>query len=214
MASSDKSKRLIVEGEQDKRVIPYLMEANGIPWKKGNEPVDIKPYGGDGFIDPYRISARLKETGLTHLGLMLDADDDASDRWQSIRNACLQSIPNIPEQIPETGLIINIKDEKKFGVWIMPDNQMKGMLETFLAYMIPGENEPLWQYTHEVVVEAKVRGAKFINSHIDKAYIYSWLAWQNPPGRQLHNAIEEKILDPQHPKAQVFINWFKTLYDL
>ena len=222
MASSDKSKhlmitkRLIVEGEQDKRVIPYLIEANGITWKKGKEPVDIQPHGGDGFINPYMISTRLKETGLTHLGLILDADEDAAERWQSIRNACsqIESIPPLPEQIPETGLIIKTLDDKKFGVWIMPDNQLKGMLETFLAYMIPSESEPLWQYAQEVVTEAKTKGAKFIDEHIDKAHIYSWLAWQNPPGRQLHNAIQEKILDPQHPKAQVFVKWFKDLYDL
>jgi hypothetical protein len=44
------------------------------------------------------------------------------------------------------------------------------------------------------VTEAKTKGAKFIDEHIDKAYIYSWLAWQKPPGRQLHNAIQEEIL--------------------
>ena len=54
----------------------------------------------------------------------------------------------------------------------------------------------------------------FKDTHIDKANIYTWLAWQNPPGRQIHQAIMERILNPQHPKAQVFITWFKNLYDL
>jgi hypothetical protein len=222
MTNNDKSrvlifnKKLIVEGEQDKRVIPELMEANGITWKKGKEPVDIQPHGGDGFINPYMISTRLKETGLTHLGLILDADEDAAERWQSIRNACsqIESIPPLPEQIPETGLIIKTLDDKKFGIWMMPDNQNRGMLETFLAYMIKDESEPLWQYTQEVVIEAKNRGAKFIDEHIDKARIHSWLAWQNPPGTQLHDAVKFKILDPEHPKAQAFVKWFKDLYDL
>ncbi len=217
MVSSDKSKQLIVEGHQDKRVIPYLIEANGIPWPKDGEPVEITAYGGDGFIDRYRISARLKEKRLTHLGLMVDADEDSSARWRSIRDACLPSIPEIPEQIPETGLIFNTKDGKKFGVWIIPDNQTRGMLETFLAYMVPDGNEPLWQYAQEVVIEAKKRGISdelFIDSHFDKARIYSWLAWQKPPGRQLHQAVQETILDPQHPNAQIFVDWFKNLYDL
>ena len=213
MTSNYNTKQLIVEGEQDKRVIPYLMEANGIPWEKDKLPVDIESFGSDGFINRYRISARLKKAGLTHLGLIVDADDDADVRWRSVRNACLPSIPDIPEQIPETGLILTTNGIK-FGVWIMPDNLMRGMLETFLAYMIRDESEPLWQYAQEVVTEAKNRGALFIDSHIDKAYIYTWLAWHNPPGRQLHNAIKEKILNPQHPKAQTFVSWFKTLYDL
>ncbi|MHC5728250.1 MAG: DUF3226 domain-containing protein [Nostoc sp.] len=214
MTSSYRTKKLIVEGEQDKRVIPYLMEANGIIWEKDKHPVDIENYGGDGFINPYRISARLKRAGLTHLGLMVDADDDPDIRWRSIRNACLPSIPDIPEQISETGLVHVTNNGIKFGIWIMPDNLMRGMLETFLAYMIRDESEPLWLYAQEVVAEAKNRGALFIDSHIDKAYIYTWLAWQEPPGRQLHKAIEEEILNPRHPKAQTFVTWFKTLYDL
>lgn len=213
-SKEDKStKRLIVEGEQDKRVIPELIEANGIPWKKGNEPVYIKPRGSNDF-NSYWISAQLKEAGLTHLGLILDADDNSSTSWQRIRDACLPSIPDIPQEIPETGLIHITNTGIKFGIWIMPDNRIKGMLETFLAYMISDESQPLWKYAQEVVGESKNRGAEFIDYHHDKAYIYTWLAWQNPPGRQLHNAIQEKILNPQHPKAQVFITWFKDLYDL
>ena len=214
------NKRLIVEGEQDKRVIPELMEANGVPWPRGQEPVNIQAYGSDEFIDNNKISTRLKERGLTHLGLIIDADNNPENRWQSIRNACLkvenlkESMHNFPEIMPETGLIINMINNQKFGIWMMPDNQTRGMLETFLSYMIKDESEPLWQYAQEVVTEAKTKGARFIDEHIDKAHIYSWLAWQNPPGRQLHNAIQEKILDPQHPKAQVFVKWFKDLYDL
>ncbi|MEB3219122.1 MAG: DUF3226 domain-containing protein [Nostocales cyanobacterium 94392] len=32
--------------------------------------------------------------------------------------------------------------------------------------------------------------------------------------RQLHQAIKERILNPKHPKAEIFFNWFKALYDL
>ncbi|MEH1784090.1 MAG: DUF3226 domain-containing protein [Nostoc sp.] len=46
------------------------------------------------------------------------------------------------------------------------------------------------------------------------AKIYTWLAWQEEPGRQLHQAIKYGILNPEHPKAQTFVTWFKTLYEL
>jgi len=123
-------------------------------------------------------------------------------------------MPDFPEELPVTGLIHTTQEGIKFGVWIMPDNQTRGMLENFLAYMIRDESELIWQYAKEVAGEAKSRGASFIDLHLSKAYIYTWLAWQDPPGRQLHNAIMEKILNPQHPKAQAFVNWFKSLYDL
>lgn len=216
MANKYIAKKLIVEGEQDKRVIPYLIEANGIPWSNTQEKfiVHIEPYGSDQFIDADIISTELKASGLTHLGFIVDADDNLPARWQSVRNACCKSIHDIPTDLPETGLIHKTQAGIQFGVWIMPDNHQRGMLETFLAYMIPNESEPLWQYAQEVVAEAKNRGSSFIDAHLDKAYIYTWLAWQNPPGRQLHNAIMETILNPQHPQAQTFVNWFKTLYDL
>ena len=91
---------------------------------------------------------------------------------------------------------------------------MRGMLETFLTYMIPEDGATLWQFAQAVTSEAKGKGAVFTELHLDKANIYTWLAWQNPPGRQLHQAIMERILHPNHPNAQRFVTWFKTLYGL
>ncbi|MCF3605190.1 hypothetical protein L2E81_24960 [Planktothrix agardhii 1033] len=216
MVSKYIPKKLIVEGEQDKRVIPELMEKNGIKWgeKKETAVVYIEPYGGDKFIDIDFISTELKASGLTALGLIVDADDDLNARWASVRNACLKSIPDIPLQLPKSGLIHSTSAGIKFGVWIMPDNETTGMLETFLAYLVPDESELLWNYAQEVTQLAKNKDAKFIPSHFDKACIYTWLAWQDEPGQQLHNAVMQKILDPTHVKAQPFVNWFKSLYDL
>lgn len=82
MASGYKAKKLILEGDQDKRVIPHLIEANGIPWgeTKQKAVVYIESYGSDQFIDADVISTELKASGLTALGLMVDADDDPSGR--------------------------------------------------------------------------------------------------------------------------------------
>ena len=96
----------------------------------------------------------------------------------------------------------------------MPDNKTEGMLETFLAYLIKDENETLWQYSQQVVYETKSQGANYKPTHTDKAKIHTWLAWQDEPGNQLHIAVKKKILDPQHPKAETFVDWFKALYSL
>ncbi|MEH2355175.1 DUF3226 domain-containing protein [Nostoc sp.] len=216
MAKGYVAKKLLVEGQDDLRVIPELIEKNGIRWgdKKKEAIVLIEDCGGYENIDANLISTELRASGLTHLGVIIDADEDLSVCWISIRNACLPSIPDIPEEISETGLIHVTNNGIKFGIWIMPDNQTRGMLETFLAYMIKDEAETIWQYAQEVAQEAKNKGASFKDSYLDKAKIYSWLAWQEEPGRQLHQAIKYKILNPQHPKAQTFLIWFKTLYDL
>lgn len=216
MTSKYTPKKLIVEGYQDSRVIPELIEANGITWEEasGTPIVYIKSHGSDQFIDETIISTELKASGLTALGLIIDADSDLNARWASIKNACSKSITNLPKEIPESGLIRETAAGVKFGVWIMPDNKAQGMLETFLTYLIPDKSESIWQYAQESAQEAKNKGAAFKDAHYDKAYIYTWLAWQDPPGRQLHNAVIERILDPTHPKAQTFVRWFRQLYDL
>ena len=207
---------LLVEGKQDRFVIPELIEANGVSWGTRKNPVVfIRDYDGyQKLVDPDVISTELQASGLSALGIMIDADDNPTGRWQSIRSASLKSIPDIPEVLPEDGLIHTTPTGIKFGIWIMPDNNMRGMLETFLTYMIPTDREALWQFAQAATNEAKGKGALFTNPHIDKANIYTWLAWQNPPGRQLHQAIMERMLNPNHPNAQKFVTWFKTLYDL
>jgi hypothetical protein len=207
---------LLVEGKQDVRVIPELMENNGINWgTKKNPIVYIRDYDGyDNLINPDVISTELQASGLSALGIMIDADDNPSRRWQSIRNACLNSIPDLPNDLSIEGLIHTAPNGVKFGIWVMPDNQMRGMLETFLTYIIPDEKQSLWEFAQEVTREAKNKKAPFKNTHLDKANIYTWLAWQNEPGRQLHEAIKERILNPNHPNAQQFVSWFKNLYNL
>ena len=183
MTTNWHGKRLLVEGDEDKRVIPELIEANGIPWgeTKKEAIVEIESYNGiENMLDPNQIETQLDTSGLTALGLIVDADENPISRWQQVRNVCLPSISNLPENLPEEGLIHQINSDVKFGVWMMPDNKMSGMLETFLGYMIPSGGDRLWDYAADVIIEAKKRRATFKENHIDKAKIYSWLSWQNP----------------------------------
>ena len=211
-------KVLLVEGKNEIFVIAELIEKNGVVWKINDKQtvVHIKGNKGDReLVDADKITTALQSSGLSILGIIIDADDNLLGRWKSIRNASRQSIPDIPEDLPENGLIHTTSEGIKFGIWIMPDNKTEGMLETFLAYLISPEEEELWQLAQTATQEARNRDAPFKKTHRDKANIYTWLAWQDPPGLQLHQAVMKKrILNPTHPNAQKFVNWFKTLYDL
>lgn len=50
--------------------------------------------------------------------------------------------------------------------------------------------------------------------HADKAEMHTWLAWQDPPGLQLHEAVLNQLLDVQAPLAQAFVGWMRRLYEL
>lgn len=145
----DHPRKLLVEGENDKSVIPYLLEANGVAWPKPpNHPVDIESYGGvDKVLEPGVIEAEIRVSGLEALGVVVDANGDAASRWNR-------------------------------------------------------------------VAEAKRNGAPFRNVHERKAELHTWLAWQDPPGLRLHEAVEHAVLSPARAESQPFVNWFKSLFDL
>lgn len=209
--------RLLVEGEEDKRVIPQLIEANGIPWGERNQKhiVEIKAARGiEKLLEPGRISTELVDETLRRLGILLDADDDPRNCWQRVRKECLEAFPGFPASPQPEGTIVQDAEGKKLGVWIMPDNQSRGMLETFLAYLVPDKFGALWAYAQEVLVEARNRAADYSDAHRDKAAIHTWLAWQDPPGCQLHHAVLQRVLDPRSPLARPFIDWFRRLYEL
>ncbi len=69
--------KLLVEGAEDKRVIPYLIEANGIPWEdKNKQPfVDIQSCDGiENLLNKSVISTELKgkDSGPTEKPINLD----------------------------------------------------------------------------------------------------------------------------------------------
>jgi hypothetical protein len=210
-------KLLLVESEQEVQVLPFLLKENGVEWSRTGKqaPVWIEPQEGySNILKEKVIATELQNSGLQALGILIDADQDVQSRWRELRLACLPSIPDLPEDIAQTGLVHVTAEGIRFGIWIMPDNRSSGMLETFLSYLIPESGENLWLYAQEVVTEAKKRGATFIDNHRDKANIYTWLAWQKPPGQKFRDAITEKIFAPTNPRSQTFVTWFKSLYEL
>lgn len=215
-------KVLLVEGDQDKRVIPELIETNRIPWVIEGQPiVQIRAAGGyEALRDPDTIAAELTASGLEALGIIVDADEAPQQRWQSVRDALEQGIPDLieplPMELPETGLIHRTKLGIRFGVWMMPDNRREGMLETFLANLLPDDSTNLWEFAQTAARSAQTNHqAPYTAVQTDKAQIYTWLAWQNPPDCQLHQALnKQRIFQPSHPHAQRFVQWFKDLYCL
>jgi hypothetical protein len=160
------------------------------------------------------IETHLKASGLTALGVMIDADESAASRWTAIRARIIDRYPEAPEDLPARGAVLHREGSPSFGAWIMPDNSNRGMLETFLLHLRPEDNSPLLEFGERTVMDAQSLGAPFKPLHIDKAKIHTWLAWQDPPGRQLHNAIMEKMLERQSPEFQQFISWFRDVYGL
>ena len=220
---------LLVEGQEDARVIPELIEsASGLPWGQDETSwmATIKvalgkdrgrprePGGNKKLLERGYIATEYKTARLQALGVILDADEDPAGRWQALCNCDLPFAAELPEEPPKDGLVLQPKaGGPRFGAWLMPDNRALGMLETFLLTLRPDGPDPaLWQWADEVVKQAQTNGAPFRPTHHDKARVHTFLAWQDPPGRQLHQAIQQRFLDPRSAAAAPFVDWFRRLF--
>lgn len=220
MAVITPKKVLLVEGNTEKRLIPELMEQRGVTWEPEAKKyaVEIVPAGGP-VTAPGLIHTRLKESGVARFGVVFDADEMngvEQDRWAAFTQQCSGIGIELPLTAPATGFLSILPSGIRFGAWMMPDNRPPGMLETFLFNLVKTEESagPVLQHAQDSVTKAKALGACFKSVHRDKALIHTWLAWQDQPGAQLHEAIKFKILDATSPRADAFVQWFRNLFEV
>jgi hypothetical protein len=206
---------LLVEGKDDLRTVPELVEKGGVLWGPPKAEI-VRIHETDGYENmAAQFGSQLKNAGLLRIGVLVDANTDPAARWRSlcamVATECL-----LPPAPPAGGVVVpRTASGKRLGVWMMPDNASRGMMETFLLALRSADNAPLLAHAETTVDAAwQSHNAPFLEVHRDKALIHTWLAWQNPPGRQLHDAVKQKMLDPALPYAAPFIAWFKSLYEI
>jgi hypothetical protein len=209
--TNPKEKRLLVEGKDDLYTVVNLLKPH-IGWEENSPPVQITDCEGSTLLNDETIPLWLKASDTKILGIVLDAEGDCQGRWKRIRQLCAPYVPKIPENLPQEGLAIPSK-RGQFGVWIMPNNQHPGMLETFLKGLVPKRYNGLLSYAEIASKRAKARfGAPYGDTHYDKALMHTWLAWMEPPGRPFGTAFLARILDADADTAGLFLNWFRDLY--
>jgi hypothetical protein len=203
--------QLLVEGNTDKRVIEALYKEYQISEKLFTFAFPQKG-GVENLIKI--IPTKLKEENLETLGIVVDADEDVSARWQALINK-LQAFgyQNIPKILPPTGWIDTQSELPKIGVWIMPNNNLPGMLEDFVAYLIPEEDKlkaKIQNFLQEIETE---KLNLYSPTQYPKVLIYTWLALQKKPGMPMGRAITAKALSNDSKVAQTFITWLQKLFD-
>ena len=210
------TKVLIVEGETDKRVVPELMEKNGVAWPATQVPVRIVVAGGfNKLLTDKLLGTYLKQSGTEAVGLVFDADEPSDGRWTRLRAHAQALTPDkLAEAMPAHGCIVESNDGPRLGVWMMPDNQTRGKLENLLQTLVPDQGpDSLWAIAGKACDDAEASGkALYTARDRDKAQVHTWLAWQAPPGLQLHQAIKCQQFAATAPGAQGFVRWFRELF--
>ncbi len=94
----------------------------------------------------------------------------------------------------------------------MPDNQLPGMLETFVAHLIPAD-DPLAAEAEGCLQGIEREGLNHYQMiHHPKAFIHTWLAWQANPGQPMGLAITAQVLHHNETLAMAFVNWLRRLF--
>jgi hypothetical protein len=166
------------------------------------------------ILRPSYLTSLLKSSDIDTLGVMLDADTSPKSRYDSIRHSCSGEFPDLPLTMPPEGAVSFNQFGKGLGIWIMPDNTADGCLETFLKYLLPANSSDVWGHACSSAKTAKDLGAAWREAHEPKVQLYTWLAWQDPPGQAPGTALAKSILDPTSESAKLFVAWFKKLYKL
>jgi hypothetical protein len=166
------------------------------------------------LLEPTNIEAAARTPGRQAVGIVIDANDQFDSRWLRVRNCCLGIAANFPADLPSEGLIHQNEAGLRVGVWIMPDNQSRGMLETFLSGLIVPSHAALWTFAQDSCGLSRNHGAPYLDPHRDKANLHTYLAWLDPPGRSLHVSVLARALDGRLPLGERFAKWFIDLYQL
>jgi hypothetical protein len=152
-----------------------------------------------------QVPVRLKESGLSTIGIIIDADIDIKGRWGSLSSLLSSAGFTVPPVLPEEGVIVN--NGIRVGIWIMPNNRLNGMLEDFISFLIP-KDDPLLKVANNTLDSIEqLRLNKYAEIHRSKALMHSWLAWQEDPGTPMGLAITKRYLTTDYEICQRLINW-------
>lgn len=206
---------LLVEGNDDFHVIHSLCKQFNIPVRN----LEI-PDGGNFSIKDCKSITQLLEqipvlfkssNQLTTLGVIIDADVDLVSRWVSIKTLLKKIGFNLPVSLPSKGLICQ-ENNIKVGIWIMPNNDLNGMLEDFLSFLVPQDDKLLPIINDTLSEMEKNKLNKYSLIHKSKAIIHTWLSVQEVPGTPLGQSITKRYLSTDAETCKDLINWLNNLF--
>ena len=169
MAKPGEKSTLRVEGTDDKHVLIHLLDRHGID--RDSAPVIEIDKSVRGVLDG--IEGNVKTHSSREVGFVLDADSPIDARWMAVVDRLKRVDVATPSSPPPEGFIgESTRYRSKVGVWLMPDNQLDGKLETFLQTLID-DHDPLIGHATESTDRAKEIGAEFPEPDHIKAVIHS-----------------------------------------
>ena len=216
MIAGDVRPELRVEAPEDKNALIHLLIRNGIdydakPWP-AEFPNVVEVPGAPAMLAGMELAVRVG--GARTVGFVLDADSPLSIRWDEVRTRLASAAVAAPLLAPAEGFIGQSGEYRtRVGVWLMPDNQEDGTLESLLHTLVE-DHGPLIGHAEEATDRARHLGARFPDADRLKALLHTWLAWQEEPGYPYGTAIRVRYFRHDSPAALAFVAWFRKLFGI
>ena len=197
---------LLVEGRTDKQVVRSLRKrfcgARRIP------TFEVRDTGGvDKLLS--MIEAEIDVPGRRALGILVDANDTPTDRWNAVTERLRRARPDMKLRNPvREGTII--RGSPDVGIWLWPDNHSPGELEDFIAGMIPND-DPVWPLSRKYIDGIPEHCRKFTRKKTTRAQVHAWLAARETPGF-MGSVVGEDDLEVDGELVTRFANWLRSLF--
>jgi hypothetical protein len=208
----DHPQHLLVEGRDDVMTIGSLLARCGVAWPGDDWHPYINAVGND--VEVLKTVPLALRASYRRLGVVVDADLSLTNRWAQAIAAFGHGGVRLPATPSQGGTIVDrvaSTGPSRVGVWLMPDNSASGMLEDFVARLVP-HGDPVWPIATESTSTAISAGAPLPPAHSSKGSIHAYLAWQDPSGMPFGTALTARILRHDAAIAQTFLKWLRDLF--
>jgi len=197
---------LLVEGKHDCHLISSLCKYYRVP-----ECFKLYDCGSDDMVMRTLAAMLAGSTPMEVIGVVLDADNPGLlGKWAALRTKLIPEGYDVPPRPGRNGTVLSQPEKPVIGVWLMPDNDVDGMLEDFCRRLV---DQNAIAYAENCAASARELGfTSFIDNHLSKAAVHTYLAWQDAPGMPLGQALTAKALNPDQPIAELFYRFIMDLF--
>lgn len=221
----DNKKLLIVEADSDKQFIDRFLKKEQIKLGlniKVVTPKDINPnqhYTTQGgvFNELPLILKQFADGEITQLGILIDMDYRL-DKPLPIKEFTLNRLSYILSaekfeiaQDTAQGIFFKSEDfDNPIGVWLMPNNQDEGYLETWVKMAMSADQQSHFTQIENFIQSLGTSHFKNPVTAMDKARIFTWLSTQTKPTQDLSKSLE--LIAANNPVYQNFKHWLVTTF--
>ena len=154
------------------------------------EDIQVELYNGKTSLKTYLKTLKLRPgyINLESLGITRDADDSATNAFQSVSNSLKNTKFSYPRKIGEI-----VGDNPKVSIFILPNQKNRGMLEDLCLASL--DADPILNCVEDYFkCILKQSNKKHKKKDLAKAKIHAWLASQDEPDKRLGEATKSGYL--------------------